>query len=150
MFFCCFDLFSLQRYLQTTDTTLQQRVFIISGIAAGMLHLHMNNVLHGDLATRNVLLGDGFDAIVSDFGWFLFPHLISFCLLFFFVCFFFFFCFFFCVLGFAKVLEADLGGLDTDSKKTRGPIRWLAPEFFRPGQNTNTIKTGKIVGIKKF
>jgi len=41
---------------------------IVKGIAAGMLHLHREGIVHRDLATRNILLGTGFQVKISDFG----------------------------------------------------------------------------------
>ena len=40
---------------------------IIFGIARGMLHLHLENIIHRDLATRNVLLSSTQDPKISDF-----------------------------------------------------------------------------------
>jgi len=41
---------------------------IAKGIAAGMLHLHREGIVHRDLATRNILLGSGNQVKISDFG----------------------------------------------------------------------------------
>jgi len=41
---------------------------IVKGIAAGMMHLHREGIVHRDLATRNILLGTGFQVKISDFG----------------------------------------------------------------------------------
>jgi len=41
---------------------------VVKGIAAGMLHLHREGVVHRDLATRNILLGSGNQVKISDFG----------------------------------------------------------------------------------
>ena len=38
------------------------------GVAAGMLHLHLQGVLHRDLKGVNVLIGSGGEAKVTDFG----------------------------------------------------------------------------------
>ena len=40
---------------------------IIFGIARGMLHLHSENIIHRDLATRNVLLTSTLTPKISDF-----------------------------------------------------------------------------------
>ncbi|KAL6072594.1 mitogen-activated protein kinase kinase kinase 9, variant 2 [Balamuthia mandrillaris] len=37
-------------------------------IAAGILHLHKENVIHRDIAARNVLVGENFSVYISDFG----------------------------------------------------------------------------------
>ncbi|KAL6064786.1 receptor protein-tyrosine kinase [Balamuthia mandrillaris] len=41
---------------------------IAKGVAAGMMHLHAERLLHCDLAARNVLLSDTLEAKVADFG----------------------------------------------------------------------------------
>jgi len=41
---------------------------VVKGIAAGMLHLHREGIVHRDLATRNILLGSGNQVKISDFG----------------------------------------------------------------------------------
>jgi serine/threonine protein kinase len=43
-------------------------VKIIKGIAVGMSHLHNNNIIHKDLAARNILLTKHFEPKISDFG----------------------------------------------------------------------------------
>ena len=37
-------------------------------IASGLAHLHANNIIHRDLALRNVLIGSDLSALVCDFG----------------------------------------------------------------------------------
>ena len=37
-------------------------------VASGLAHLHARNVVHNDIASRNVLLGEGFRARLGDFG----------------------------------------------------------------------------------
>ena len=37
-------------------------------IAKGMEYLESRFVMHGDLAARNILLGEGYTAKISDFG----------------------------------------------------------------------------------
>lgn len=36
--------------------TVQQQLTLVAGIARGILHLHNNNVVHRDIAARNVLV----------------------------------------------------------------------------------------------
>eukprot|EP01117_Protostelium_nocturnum_P019044 TRINITY_DN8135_c0_g1_i2.p1 TRINITY_DN8135_c0_g1~~TRINITY_DN8135_c0_g1_i2.p1 ORF type:complete len:220 (+),score=68.57 TRINITY_DN8135_c0_g1_i2:44-661(+) len=43
-------------------------MMFIMGIAKGMLHLHMEKIVHRDLAVRNILLSKHLEAKVSDFG----------------------------------------------------------------------------------
>jgi mitogen-activated protein kinase kinase kinase 9 len=44
------------------------QVSIIKDVAAGMLHLQEEKIVHKDLAARNVLLGRHYNAKVADFG----------------------------------------------------------------------------------
>mmetsp|Transcript_33593 Transcript_33593/g.84354 ORF Transcript_33593/g.84354 Transcript_33593/m.84354 type:complete len:607 (+) Transcript_33593:3-1823(+) len=48
--------------------TMLQLVRMMLGAAAGILHLHIEGVIHRDIAARNVLVGDSLTAFVSDFG----------------------------------------------------------------------------------
>lgn len=61
---------SLFTYLEKEPNVNRERIFIfIRGIAAGMLHLHSEcNVVHRDLATRNVLLSSTLEPKICDFG----------------------------------------------------------------------------------
>jgi len=73
-------------------------VSIFRGISAGMLHLHKENLIHRDLASRNVLLQRLDDRIIpkiSDFGY-------------------------------SRFVENIEGGGKTAS--ATGPLKWMAPE----------------------
>jgi len=60
---------SLQSFLQKQQTlSTEQLKTIITGIAAGICHLHREGIVHRDLAARNVLMSTGFQVKVSDFG----------------------------------------------------------------------------------
>lgn len=41
---------------------------VVKGAAAGILHLHAENYIHRDIASRNILISDSFEGIVTDFG----------------------------------------------------------------------------------
>jgi serine/threonine protein kinase len=63
---------SLYNYLRThgrSSITMETRTKILHGIARGLLHLHSENIIHRDLATRNVLLSNERSLIpkISDF-----------------------------------------------------------------------------------
>lgn len=48
--------------------TFTTMINIIRGIAAGMSHIHKSNIMHKDLAARNILLDANNNAKISDFG----------------------------------------------------------------------------------
>jgi len=60
---------SLYAYLHG-DSKIDTNILmnLVKGIAAGMLHLHKEELIHRDLASRNILLGSGFQVKISDFG----------------------------------------------------------------------------------
>lgn len=46
-----------------------KKIFQLSqGICAGMLHIHLEGIVHRDLACRNVLLDATENALIADFG----------------------------------------------------------------------------------
>jgi len=55
-------------YLRENDVPWAQKLHFIQGIALGMLHLHLEKVIHRDLAVRNILLNKHLEPKVSDFG----------------------------------------------------------------------------------
>ncbi|PRP82193.1 hypothetical protein PROFUN_10402 [Planoprotostelium fungivorum] len=59
---------SLYSYLRKIDCELEVKMHFIVGIARGMLHLHKENIIHRDLAVRNILLTETMIPKVSDFG----------------------------------------------------------------------------------
>jgi len=59
----------LKNYLvQNPRLSLSQKIEQIKGIAAGVLHLHKERIVHRDLATRNILLDKSGIPKVADFG----------------------------------------------------------------------------------
>ncbi|KAF9230162.1 kinase-like domain-containing protein, partial [Melanogaster broomeanus] len=61
---------ALTSYLEcrNDELTMEQRLVLLSDVAAGLEHLHSRSVVHGDLSGLNVLIrGDG-RACIADFG----------------------------------------------------------------------------------
>ncbi|PRP75309.1 putative leucine-rich repeat receptor-like protein kinase [Planoprotostelium fungivorum] len=59
---------SLYNFLRANPVTWEKKIALIQGIALGMLHLHLEKVIHRDLAVRNILLTKHLEPKVSDFG----------------------------------------------------------------------------------
>eukprot|EP01117_Protostelium_nocturnum_P013138 TRINITY_DN4883_c0_g1_i1.p1 TRINITY_DN4883_c0_g1~~TRINITY_DN4883_c0_g1_i1.p1 ORF type:complete len:906 (-),score=213.57 TRINITY_DN4883_c0_g1_i1:66-2783(-) len=64
--FC--EMGSLYDYLRTNQISLDKKMEFIYGISKGMLHLHLEKIIHRDLACRNILLSKHLEPKVSDFG----------------------------------------------------------------------------------
>ncbi|PRP87903.1 putative LRR receptor-like serine/threonine-protein kinase [Planoprotostelium fungivorum] len=58
----------LYEYLRRNECSWEVKLSFIQGIALGMLHLHLEKVIHRDLAVRNILLTEHLVPKVSDFG----------------------------------------------------------------------------------
>jgi hypothetical protein len=59
---------SLDRYLKARKCTLLEKIDILLDVAEGMYHLHRHNIVHRDLAVRNLLLSSDGTVKVADFG----------------------------------------------------------------------------------
>ncbi|PRP89036.1 hypothetical protein PROFUN_02314 [Planoprotostelium fungivorum] len=59
---------SLYTYLQENTVEFAKKKEMMIGVAAGMIHLHAEGVIHRDLAVRNILLTKSMQPKVSDFG----------------------------------------------------------------------------------
>jgi len=60
---------SLYSYLQKNATlNTNATINIIMGVLNGMVHLQEENIVHRDLACRNILLDDKLNPKISDFG----------------------------------------------------------------------------------
>jgi len=64
-----YDNGSLYTYLKSANPiSLELKLKMMKGTAAGVAHLHREKVIHRDLAARNILLNGRLEAVVSDFG----------------------------------------------------------------------------------
>jgi len=60
---------SLEKYLKSAEIIPTWRInSIIMGITKGIFHLHKENIIHRDIAARNILLTSLYEPKVSDFG----------------------------------------------------------------------------------
>jgi len=55
-------------FQENANISVEYKMRLVRGIAAGMFHLHKHNIVHRDLAARNILLTSGGDPKISDFG----------------------------------------------------------------------------------
>lgn len=60
----CYKVFLRDR----RDVSWKELLKVVKGAAAGILHLHAENYIHRDIASRNILISDSFEGIVTDFG----------------------------------------------------------------------------------
>lgn len=59
---------SLDTYLQARQTSQLEKIDISLDVAEGVYHLHRHNIVHRDLAVRNLLLSADGTVRVADFG----------------------------------------------------------------------------------
>ncbi|CAN0190357.1 unnamed protein product, partial [Hapterophycus canaliculatus] len=61
---------SVEDMLVSSDSPATKPLVVRMAIEAakGVIHLHREGVVHRDLASRNLLLDDGFHVRISDFG----------------------------------------------------------------------------------
>ncbi|TRY79309.1 hypothetical protein TCAL_06053 [Tigriopus californicus] len=52
----------------TLPLTWKQRANVALGTARGLIHLHANNIIHGDIKSGNILLDRHFEPKIGDFG----------------------------------------------------------------------------------
>ncbi|KAG8900575.1 hypothetical protein FRB99_005965 [Tulasnella sp. 403] len=56
------------RYVKATKATREDRLRLMRECASGLLYLHENSVIHGDLRHDNILVTNDGRAAISDFG----------------------------------------------------------------------------------
>ncbi len=52
----------------SSELSIGDVLHLLIGISKGLLHLHSHNVVHRDIAARNILLGESGTPLVADFG----------------------------------------------------------------------------------
>ena len=59
---------SLHHYLQTGELTLEQKLKVISEVAAALGEAHRHGIIHRDIKPQNILINERGEAKVLDFG----------------------------------------------------------------------------------
>ncbi|KIO21076.1 hypothetical protein M407DRAFT_219210 [Tulasnella calospora MUT 4182] len=101
-------------YIKRTGAGLDKRLKFVQDITAGLGFLHNHNppVCHGDLKPTNVLVTDGFDAVLCDFG----------------------------LASFANDASAVPSGLTT-SRSIKGSTRYMGPELLLENETKHTLRS---------
>lgn len=104
---------NVKDYIKATLPSLAIRLKFVKGITSGIHYLHNCDppICHGDLKPSNVLVNDGIEAVLCDFG------LATF------------------------IMEAGLSSGLTTSKSAKGSTRYMSPELFRESEATLTLKS---------
>ncbi|KAG8220420.1 kinase-like domain-containing protein [Butyriboletus roseoflavus] len=59
---------SLTKYVTSNSLTLREKMNLLYQIANGMAFLHGHHVVHGDIKPGNILVSDGGQVVLTDFG----------------------------------------------------------------------------------
>jgi serine/threonine protein kinase len=59
---------ALDSYLQRTNLTMEQKLKLLKQVVDGLKYLHERGIIHGDLASTNILIDRDGDAFLADFG----------------------------------------------------------------------------------
>ena len=61
---------SVDQFIQNFDVLWEWKLQIVYDVSLAMSHLHQLEpvIIHGDLKSRNILIGEGYHAKISDFG----------------------------------------------------------------------------------
>jgi serine/threonine protein kinase len=61
---------TLKRYISDVQNPrpMEERLRLMYEVASGMAYLHSKSVVHGDLKSANILLDEGYHAVITDFG----------------------------------------------------------------------------------
>ncbi|KLO16775.1 kinase-like protein, partial [Schizopora paradoxa] len=99
-----------------------QKLAMVIGIASGLCHLHMHEVIHADLKSHNVLISSSGEPLLTDFG---VSHMIA------------------CSLSAA-------GGTTSNLSSPKGTVRWMAKELFQSDEYTDPQPHSKTSDVWAF
>ncbi|KIO29775.1 hypothetical protein M407DRAFT_69970, partial [Tulasnella calospora MUT 4182] len=104
---------NVKEYMKRTQATADVRLGFVRGITLGMAYLHSCDppICHGDLKPANVLINDGPEAVLCDFG----------------------------LASFVEVSGASSGL--TTSGSIKGSTRYMSPELFQTADAKHTLES---------
>jgi serine/threonine protein kinase len=59
---------SLTKYIASSNLTLRGKMDLLYQVSSGLAFLHGRQVVHGDIKPGNILISDGGQAVLTDFG----------------------------------------------------------------------------------
>jgi hypothetical protein len=100
---------SLDKYLiKFPNFSFYERVRLIYQMLEGLNYLHNNNIIHGDIACRNLLLSSNLEILICDFGMSIYKNSNKYN---------------------HNSKDTDLITNENENENIIGPIRWMAPEI---------------------